>query len=824
LKKTLRYTLRIAVAVLSLFLLAWLVLGGYILLNKASLLKKVRSELNKQIAGEALIGNMDISLFHEFPSLALHLSKVELRDSLWQHHHHDLLSADHVFIRLSLRGLLSGQARAGQVSLEQGTVYLFTDSMGYSNKSLFRTGDKGSGQKEVQPPDISLKDIRLVMDDQSRNKKFDLQVRHLSCVLEKDKKKLSLQINTSMRVGNFSFNTEKGSFIKDKELSGRFTLQFNTASGILQFNKVVLTLDGHPFLFSGRFFPNVRPDPFLLTIQATDVPFRKATALLTPGLKEKLEQYAVDKNVSLDVSLDAGSADDHTPRIIAKMNLSNATVTTPAGRFSAASFNAAFTNEWVNGHKREDENSGIRLLSFRGIWENIPISADTINIIDLKHPVLFCDLHSRFGLERLNDLSGSRTIQFQKGGCAVDLFYKGPLSENDSVTASINGTMDIDSAAVEYLPHRLRLTNCRASIHFKDQDVLIDKLEAHAGSSMIFMKGIARKAVSLIDKNPGDQRMDWTVSSPRLDLRDLSSVLGSPAGPAPVTVAKKSTEHPFGAATARVDRLLRDGSAHVRLEASNISYGKFSGAHAKADLLFTGDEVKLNSMQVEQGSGSLAMSGSLRRNRGSAGNPVTLQSHIGQADLPGIFASFNNFGQQAIREKNLKGKLTADIRMTGLLTDKATMVNNSLKGTVNFTISNGQLLDFEPMEKISENVLKKRDLSEIHFAELKNQLDVDSTTIVIHRMEIQSTAFTIFAEGVYDLKKGADMSLQIPLSNLKAKKQDVAPTNKGKAGISLRLRARTGDDGKLKITWDPFRKGPGASSPKARKKEKNNNP
>jgi hypothetical protein len=114
------------------------------------------------------------------------------------------------------------------------------------------------------------------------------------------------------------------------------------------------------------------------------------------------------------------------------------------------------------------------------------------------------------------------------------------------------------------------------------------------------------------------------------------------------------------------------------------------------------------------------------------------------------------------------------------------------------------------MEKIRVSVLKNRDLSDIRFASLQNQLDIDSTTLVIHRMEINSTAFILFAEGTYDLKTGTDMSLQIPLNNLsKNRNQDIPPDakgNDGKAGPSVRLRARTGDDGKLKISWDPFKK------------------
>ena len=77
-------------------------------------------------------------------------------------------------------------------------------------------------------------------------------------------------------------------------------------------------------------------------------------------------------------------------------------------------------------------------------------------------------------------------------------------------------------------------------------------------------------------------------------------------------------------------------------------------------------------------------------------------------------------------------------------------------------------------------------------------------------MEIRSTAFALYAEGIYDLKTGADMSLQIPLSNLSKKQdQDIPPDSRGndsKAGLSVRLRAKTGSDGKVKITWDPFKK------------------
>jgi hypothetical protein len=61
----------------------------------------------------------------------------------------------------------------------------------------------------------------------------------------------------------------------------------------------------------------------------------------------------------------------------------------------------------------------------------------------------------------------------------------------------------------------------------------------------------------------------------------------------------------------------------------------------------------------------------------------------------------------------------------------------------------------------------------------------------------------LFVEGIYDTKKGTDMSIQVPLSNLSASENEVLK-NTGRVGLSIRLRAKTMEDGKLKVSWDPF--------------------
>jgi hypothetical protein len=808
LKKFKRYTIRIAGTILCLLLLCWLGLAAYVELNKKTLLEKARTAFRSRLGGDAEIGALDISFFRHFPSITVRISAVTIRDSAWQQHHHDLLKAGDVFLSCNLwKSLLTRRVQIGRIDIEHGQVYFYTDSTGYSNTYLLRDRHPDKAGKSADPPDIGITDMHWVMERQDKHKLFDLDIRRLHCsITMSSERQLHLVLDPEILVNSFAFNSEKGSFIKGKTLSGHFAIEYNTASKIVQFNKAAVKVDGHPFVFTGRFFPSVSPDPFFISIETENVLFRQVTALMTPNLQQKLDQYDIDKPLSIHAQLDAGAADDPEPQIQVRIAVDNGSVETPAGRFTDASFKASFINEWVHGQKRNDENSGIRLLSFSGRLEGLPLRSDSIMITNLKHPQASCDLHSYFGLALLNDITGSQTLQFTGGSGKMDLTYKGPLSENDTSGTAVNGSLDLDSAALTYLPYQFHLTNGKGRLLFRDQDLVIDQLLMQVGTSRVRVKGVAKNLVALLDRNAENVGIDLMLSTPRLELEDIVAL----AGQSQTTRTRSKGNSVFGATFSRIDRVLKEGAIHVGLEADNISYKKFTGAHAKADLVFDDRQIKLSRLTVEQGAGSMEIKAVLNRQGQGGTNPLTLQSHLEGVDLPKIFTAFNDFGQDAIVAKNLKGKLTADISLSGALTDKVKMAPKSLKGTINFTIRDGQLVDFPPIEQIHQKVLKNRDLSDLRFTELTNELDVDSTTLTVHRMEINSTAFTLFVEGTYDLKTGADMSLQIPLRNLsKDRDQDIPPEsrgNDGKAGVSVRLHAKTGPDGKLKISWDPFKK------------------
>jgi hypothetical protein len=118
------------------------------------------------------------------------------------------------------------------------------------------------------------------------------------------------------------------------------------------------------------------------------------------------------------------------------------------------------------------------------------------------------------------------------------------------------------------------------------------------------------------------------------------------------------------------------------------------------------------------------------------------------------------------------------------------------------------LINYEPLQNIKTFILKNRDLTNIQFAELHDKLEIRGDEIQINRMEINSSVVKLFVEGVYGLNNNTDISIQVPLSNLKKPKEGKSK-NAGidsKTGPSVYLRVKPDKNGQLKVGLDVFKK------------------
>ena len=799
--KIVRYGLRPLALLVAALIVIWVIFWVYVVTHEESLKNRLSNAIHLKTRGDVKIGGLSVSFFRTFPMLSLQLNDVLIKDSIVAFAHKDFLKASDIYLRISIPGLIKGNSPIGKILVRNGEINVLSDTSGNTNEYIFKTKPReGRETTTLSFPDLELQNVTGSYVDPKRKKDYSAIIHSLKCSAKDRDGILHIKMNVRLLAKNLSFNTLRGAYLKEKMIEGKFTATYNRESKDLLANNVKLYLDNHPFFFNGKFNLDNSNANFNLDIHSQAVMFAQTAALLTVPIQKVLAPYSLNNPVNVVVKLSGKTIFGYIPLVEVFMDVENNKAITPQGMFEDCTFKGYFSNEMVKGKERDDINSFLLFRKFSGRWENIRLVSDTIKISNLIKPYLECDVASDVDLKTLNKLAGSKSLQFIDGKISFKIDFEGPIYGGDSAASNINGNIDITDASIKYMPRSILLSNCDGHLKFVNNDLFVSKLEAETGKTKLHMNGSAVNFLSMLNVSPEKLVLRWKIYSPWLHLEDFKDLLSSSKiqndQQRKGTIAKTSS---------KIDKMFSDGDMDISLEAPRMDYKTFRATIVKANVLFTPSEIKLERVSLNHAGGFMNGTGSVRN--GAQKNPVTLKVVMQKMDIPELFTAFNNFGQDAVTNKNLKGKLSANVTYQTSITNKAELVSADSDGSIDFELEGGELKNFEPLQEISKKAFKKQDFSDIHFADLKNKLDLKGTAFIIHSMDIRSTALNLTVEGVYDFKKGTDMFIKLPLRNLLKSQANTDISDEGKAahGVSLRLRAKTGDDGKLKVSWDPLR-------------------
>ena len=788
-----RYAIRFAAALIGLFIILYVIALIYLSSNKGKINELIVSQVNKQICGVVNIGDLNTEFFKTFPVLSLSLANVSIRDSLWENHYHEFLQAKKIYIRPNLLSLLTGKPKIGKVIVEDGTIYYYTDECGYCN--FIARQNTAPKPDQVSIPDVRLIRTRLVVINEFLNSRHDLEANDINCKVTQKDSVCIVDVQMNALCHGIGFNLDKGSYLKEKKMEGHFLLTY-VPNKKIELNNVKLKIDHHPFNLNGQFKLDTEPKSYNLHIKAEKVLYGKGAGLLTESLQGKVKIANIVQPFDISANISGKMAYRVVPEINLEFNVADADLEISLGTFEECSFSGTFTNHLDSLSQTGDVNSKFIFNHFKGVLSGIPVTSHQIDISNLIQPYMICDLQSKFSLKNLNDLSNSSTIRFTKGEGELELNYSGALSR-DTISSVLNGSLCIAGAQIVYAPRNLVFNDCSGQLEFNNEDLIISQIVATSGSTNLNMSGRVVNFLALLNINPEQLNMEWNISTPELNLSDFITYIG---GSATDSVKQTTAKNKKYKTTDNIDRMLREGIATLNLTANKVFYKKFTGTGVNATVIMVENKLILDDVKLNHAGGRVSLHGSLSNTNHL--NPLVLETRIEQVDIPQLFHAFDNFGQDAITSKNMKGNLSATIRMNGIITDKAEVKENSMQGTVEFSVRDGELINFEPVMNIASTAFKNRDFSHLVFAELNNQLEIEGSKITFSKMEIRSNVVTLFVEGVYDKKTGTDMSIQVPISTLTSTEQSME--KQGRAGPNIRLRAKTGDDGKLKVSWDPF--------------------
>ncbi|MEO6820152.1 MAG: AsmA-like C-terminal region-containing protein [Ginsengibacter sp.] len=781
----------------------------YVSINKKSIIKEVTAEFSKKINGNIAVGDVDISLFGSFPAMSVLLKNVMVTDSMYANHHHALFKAEQVFAKLSIAKLIKKDFAINGIKIINGGVYLYTDSTGYSNTYLFnskknnQTG-KDTSNKPLDLKSIVLKNVELIIDDRKREKLYDIVVNDLKTKLNQKDSLLMFDNDADFLIKNLAFNLPNGSFARGKTFSGNFDLKFNLPLQQLIADNIDVKIAGQPFNINAKFeLAASAADPqFYLKVITKQIQYSLVKEILTDKISRALSIADIDKKIDADVILE-GPLKHGDPTIVARWNVDNAQLNTRFLNFSKATFSGYYTNDVEKGLPKKDPNSEIVINDFSGEWNGLPVTSKNIQIQNLFTPLLTADLKSDFPMSTLNDLLESNVMELKSGTVHANLTYKGPIIKNSNSNSFLNGEINLNDGTILYIPRNTEMKSVNGKILFQNSNVKIENLQTTFAGSKITMNGNANNLLSLVNTTPDKINIQWNVYSPSLNLGSFMYLLSPPQAK---KIKKKKGS--LGNLAKMIDEIFYRGSVNVKVNTGQLIYKKFLASNVVADMSILPQKYVINNVQLGFGNGKVSMNGSLTNSKTNY-HQAAINTNITNVDVKKLFTAFENFGQSGITAQNLQGNFSAKVIAGFGLNNDGKLLPKSTTSTVDFSLKNGALTNYEPLMKIQDVIFKNRNLQNITFAEIKNNLQISNNNVTIPRMEIASSAFNFFVEGVYGMSGGTDLSLQIPLSNLKRRpegfKAEKTGTNE-KTGSSLFLRGQTGSDGTVQFSTDIFKK------------------
>ena len=794
-----KITLKILAVLVGVVIALFIVLAIYVQANKKSLLLSINEELNKNLNGSMVIGSMDPTFLSGFPNVSIRLNNVIIKDSLWQKHRHTLLDAKAMEIAVSPLAMLTGTIQINKISISDSKIYLFTDSLGYTNTSIFKKKNKkkDSSQKSddhsTEINKFALNKVDFVVDNQKGKKRFHFFVNELKGKMDYSWSGWQGQVNLNVLAKSMAFNTRRGSFIENKLLEGPFDISYDEDKSLITVAPNILKIGKDPFLIGATFDTSKEFADFKINIEVKEIQWRNASALLAPNISSRLNMFNLDKPIAVNCTIAGSMGPGGDPEINVKAIVKNNVLTIPGGKIEDCNFAGTFTNNFIEGKGTNDVNSSIKLYGFKGSYAEMPFSIDTASINDFKKPIATGVFKAKVDISKLNNVIGDNMLNFRKGTADVALAYKGDIVNFTITKPYLQGVVDIKGADFTYVPRKVNFKNTAISLNFTEEDLIIKNIRMQSGKSVVLMDGSISNFLNLYYNSPEKILLRWQIRSPELHLGEFLGFLGTRK-----PKAKKRT--PKSNFSDNLNEAFEMSKVNMNVKVAKVYYNKFLATNVNADLLLSESGIEIKNVGLNHAGGTLKLTGSVTQKRDV--NRFKINTTLSNVDIKHFFYSFDNFGLQSLTSKNLRGYLFSKTNISGMISEQGKILPNTLNGSVIFDLKHGALLDFEPIRSVGKFAFPFRDLNNITFSNLNGKFDINGQKITINPMQINSSLLNMDIAGIYSLGSGTNIAVDVPLRNPK-KDEDITDKRQIRErrmrGIVLHLLATDGEDGKIKI-------------------------
>ena len=761
-----------------------------------TVIKYLKKYLDSHLITEIEVDNINFSLLKSFPYASVQLKNVYAKSALnfsvndFAGKDTDtLLAANSISFEFGLLKLLSGKYVIRNINVNNGKLKVLIDRDGSPNYNIWNPGDKKSSSGfNMNLQSLIFSEIDLYIINLKDNYSVAAYDKKLSL-----KGNFSDQINSLIVKGNLhiiDFVLNNREILEDKDLY--FESSLLNVNNNYQIRKGKVKLGSLSFNVSGNISDN-QFKSINLDISSGKAKLSEILSLSQNKLKSFPDIFSVSGNSYFNATISGNLSENSMPHIVTSFYITNgALLNKKSGqKLSGIRLSGTFTN----GKHNNGTTSSVVIKEILATADNSTVSGRfSIENIDLPYVELNLDAH--VDLNEMQQFFNVDTLEYINGNLDAKINIAGRLSNpakisrDDFIKLTRNCRLNFSKSSFKITGRAFIFDNINGEIIIND-NIKFNNLSFSLDNNKFVVSGILNNAFEYAFYKSKNLICNANLSSDYLNLKNLlaNQLFNKNKNNKSANI---SPENVF---------------VNTNVTFKNLTFDRFNASNISGVINYRPGIIDFKIIQMNSFNGSITGHGSIILNNNNF--YIQCQSELKLIDIGKFFHTFNNFGQNFIVDKNLKGELSGDVILSAALDYKSGIIKESIKADGNLKIENGELIQFEPMMGLSR-FISVEELNHIKFKTLNNEILIKDKIITIPEMDIYSSAINITALGIHKFDNSYDYRIKVLMTDLlfnKAREKRKEINNfgiieddrLGKISIPLRL---TGMGDKYEISFD----------------------
>lgn len=714
--------------------------------------------------------DVDVSLFENFPQASVSLKDISIDNDLHPASV-SLLRAGKVTVSFNLRKLVKKQFEVKAVSIETATLNLVTNEDGSKNFE-FKKRDSLTASGPGLDFDIhkvSIRQTEFSFTNKERGQHIAFLLADNVLKMKKHAEGFDFGLKGNVKIAGLLFNSSKGAFLKETDvlLDLEGVLFKETKSCFIR-DPSFVEIEGMTYAVNS--FVRLGEEKSLaLKVSAKDLSYQKGVKLVNPKIARILSNFSISKPFDIDFLLFTKLGQRQEPVVLVKVNTAHNHVSIGNSKVSYddVSFNGLVLSLDSSMTKGDPEQALVRFSGIKGTIYEVPFTA-SVKLHNFENPKVAIDAALFIDAQKVKlkaseefDLRGKCIAHLSYSGAASKINKKEFLSSDVKLRASL--AFKDFSYKEKHKPY-VYVVNGKANI--TNSDMTFNNLVLKTNGGSVSLKGKVEQFTPYVLGLGNGLKINLEAYTNEFNLNPFMKAASG-----------KDTSRVAGKSQAKTVKKIDDQSVfdfNVSLRAKRMLIRKVVAEDVTMNLAYKNSLLNLRSVHMNTCGGKLKVSGTIQ-------NLETVKATIAvdNINVTTLFEQFEDFGQQAIQSKHLRGKISLQANFNASLDDKVEIVPSSMLGEVTLKLREGHLLEYDPLQNVSNFIFHNRDFNDITFSEINERFRLNGYEMQIEELEVASNILNLFVSGTYNFKSHSNINLVIPWSNLKRRGKHYIPKSSG---------------------------------------------